>query len=121
LASGVLPLDWRTANITPIFKKGSRTKAENYRPISLTSIVCKILESIIRDNIVDHIKNNNLLNDRQYGFIKGRSTVSQLLIVLDKWTASLENGGQIDVIYTDLEKAFDKVSHKYLLKKIKMV
>ena len=119
LASGVLPLDWRTANITPIFKKGSRTKAENYRPISLTSIVCKILESIIRDNIVDHIKNNNLLNDRQYGFIKGRSTVSQLLIVLDKWTASLENGGQIDVIYTDLEKAFDKVSHKNLLKKLK--
>ena len=62
---------------------------------------------------------NNLLSNQQYGFIKGRSTVTQLINILDKWTDYLENGGQIDVIYTDLEKAFDKVSHAHLINKLK--
>jgi hypothetical protein len=119
LKSGALPLDWRTGNITPIFKKGLKTKVENYRPISLTCVICKILESIIRDKLVKHMKDNNLFSDRQYGFIKGRSTVSQLLKIMDKWTDYLENGGQIDAIYTDLEKAFDKVPHRNLLNKLR--
>ena len=119
LISGVLPLDWRSGNISPIFKKGSKTRVENYRPISLTCVVCKILESIIRDKLVKHMKDNNLFSVRQYGFIKGRSTVSQLLKILDKWTDYLENGGQIDAIYTDLEKAFDKVPHRSLLNKLR--
>lgn len=65
-----------------------------------------------------HFLKNNLFFNKQYGFIKGRSTVSQLLKIMDKWTELLETGGQIDVIYTDLEKAFDKVPHKLLIKKL---
>ena len=120
LSQGVLPLDWRSGDITPIFKKGNKTSVENYRPISLTSVVCKILESIIRDSVMKYFEENNLFNKRQYGFIKGKSTVSQLLNITDKWTEYLENGGQVDVIYTDLKKAFDKVPHKSLISKLKM-
>lgn len=117
--SSETPLDWRSANITPIFKKGDRHQACNYRPISLTSVLSKIMESI-RDHILDHFQfhTNNLFSKKQFGFLKGRSTVLQLLTVLDDWTKILEEGGQIDVIYTDLEKAFDKVPHHRLLMKL---
>ena len=114
-----LPLDWKSANISTIFKKGSKLDISNYRPISLTCICCKLMESIIRDEIFSFLMENNLLSETQFGFIKGRSTVLQLLKVLDEWTASLQSGGQIDVIYTDFEKAFDKVPHKRLLSKLK--
>mgnify|MGYP003449428123 FL=1 len=67
------------------------------------------MESIIRDHITEHFTKNNLFSKKQFGFIKGRSTVLQLLSVLDKWTEALEDGGCIDAIYTDFEKAFDKV------------
>ena len=119
LKTEYLPLDWRSGNITPIYKKGKRCYVENYRPVSLTCITCKILESILRDSIVKFFFNNNTFSNRQYGFIKGRSTVTQLLKILDTWTIELENGGQVDVIYTDLEKAFDKVPHKLLINKIR--
>ena len=68
--------------------------------------------------MVKHFQDNNLFSNKQYGFIKGRSTVSQLLSLMDKWTEALEQGGQVDVIYTDLEKAFDKVPHEQLLRKL---
>lgn len=113
-----VPVDWKAGNITPIFKKGVKTDASNYRPISLTSIVCKLFESIIRDHIVLYFNVNNLFSNKQYGFIKGRSTVLQLLKIMDDWTEMLEHGGQIDVIYTDFEKAFDKVPHNRLISKL---
>lgn len=114
-----IPKDWATANISAIHKKGSKSEANNYRPVSLTCVACKLLESIIRDYLVNYFKQNNLFSNRQYGFIKGRSTVLQLLTMLDDWTDKLENGGQIDVIYTDFEKAFDKVPHSRLLNKLR--
>jgi len=113
-----LPMDWRSANITALFKKGSKNDVTNYRPVSLTSIVCKLMESIIRDLIIKHFKDNNFFSQKQFGFIKGRSTVSQLLKMLDEWTEILEYGGHIDVVYTDFEKAFDKVPHKRLINKL---
>ena len=114
-----LPADWKSANISAIYKKGKKSDVGNYRPVSLTSISCKIMESIIRDSIMKHFLKNRLFSKNQFGFIKGRSTVLQLLNVLDKWTEFLEKGGQIDVIYTDLEKAFDKVPHKRLISKLR--
>jgi len=94
------PVDWTLANISAIDKKGSKLDASNYRPISLTCICCKILESIIRDHIVQFFVSNVLFSNEQYGFIIGRSTVQQFLKVLDEWTEKLENGGRIDVLYT---------------------
>ena len=118
-ATGQIPDDWRTANITAIYKKGSKTDPSNYRPISLTSIICKIMESIIRDDILNYFLDNGLFSKTQYGFIRGRSTVLQLLKIMDDWTYILDQGKQIDAIYTDFEKAFDKVSHRGLLIKLK--
>jgi len=102
----------------PILKKGKKCELNNYRPVSLTSSVCKIFESIVRDNLLEHFKQNKYFSDKQFGFLKGRSTVTQLLSMLDDWTELLESGGRIDVIYTDLEKAFDKVPHHRLISKL---
>ena len=114
-----LPDQWKKAKISTILKKGNKKVASNYRPVSLTSIVCKIMETIIRDCIVEHMKRNKLFSDKQYGFISGRSTTLQLLTVLDMWTEALDRGFSIDVIYMDFQKAFDVVPHRRLLGKIK--
>jgi hypothetical protein len=118
LNNGKLPEDWISSNVSVIYKKGSRADVSNYRPISLTCIACKVLESLLRDHIMSFFVTNNLFTPRQFGFIKGRSTVLQQLQLMDIWTKALENGGQIDIVYTDFEKAFDKVPHKRLLSKL---
>ncbi|CAL4067303.1 unnamed protein product, partial [Meganyctiphanes norvegica] len=118
LNSGECPDDWRTANVTPIHKKGDRTDPSNYRPVSLTSQVCKILESIVRQHIVEHLTANNILSDRQHGFREGRSCLTNLLEIMESWTEILDENDGIDVAYLDFRKAFDLVSHRHLLYKM---
>jgi len=117
--TGNIPQQWRCANITALFKNGDRKFAGNYRPVSLTCILCKVMENIVRENIVEHMQKNTLFSDKQYGFILGRSTVLQLLTVIDRWTEILDKGGAVDVAYCDFMKAFDKVSHRKLIHKLK--
>ena len=119
LHEGEIPDDWREASISAIFKKGKRSLASNYRPVSLTSTICKIFETIIRDHITEHMNNEDLFSDKQFGFMGGRSTSLQLLKVLNEWTQILDDGGLIDCIYMDFMKAFDKVPHRRLLEKCK--
>ena len=119
LATGDIPEDWRTAHVTPVFKKGSRLHAENYRPISLTSIVCKILESMITREIVSYLSSNKLLNSSQHGFVTHRSCLTNLLEYLETLTKLLDEGHMIDVFYLDFSKAFDRVPHQRLLSKLK--
>jgi len=114
-----LSKDWINANICAVHKKGNKSDLSNYRLTSLTSIACKITEGFIRDHITKHVTDNNLFNNHQYGFLKGRSTMLQLFRIMDEWTECLESGGQINVLYADLEKAFDKVSHKLLIRKLR--
>ena len=118
LQNSQVPQDWRDAHISAIFKKGNKRKPNNYRPVSLTSIACKLMESIVRDHIIDHMKRNNLFSKYQFGFMKGRSTTYQLLKALDDWTEILDNSGKIDLIYFDFMKAFDTVPHIRLLRKL---
>ena len=118
LRTGILPTDWKNAFITPIFKKGSRNVAANYRPISLTVITCKILERFIRDKVVTHLYEENLLSNKQYGFISGRSTTTQLLNYLDFCIEEISHGYVVDSIYLDFSKAFDSVPHQRLLNKL---
>ena len=118
LQTGSVPADWKNSTVSVIFKKGKKDCVENYRPISLTCIACKVMESIIRDYILKYFLENNLFSPKQFGFIPGRSTTLQLLRVVDDWSKSLEQKGQIDIIYTDFEKAFDKVPHHRLLSKL---
>ena len=118
LDEGTCPEEWKSANVTPIHKKGDRTEPSNYRPVSLTSQVCKVLESIIRDKIVEHLTENNLLNDAQHGFREGRSCLTNLLETLEQWTEIIDEGDSIDVAYLDFRKAFDLVSHEHLIYKL---
>ena len=116
--SGVLPSEWRIAFVIPIHKKGSQHLASNYRPVSLTSTVVKVMESIIKTNVLEHLTSNDLLTSHQFGFLRGHSCTTQLLHVMDILTKSLDQGVPIDVVYMDLQKAFDTVPHKRLLYKI---
>ena len=79
LSLGILPTDWKLAEVTAVYKKGSQSDRGNYRPISLTSVYCKILEQLIRDYLMAHLLGNDLISNRQYGFVKGRSIALQLL------------------------------------------
>ena len=89
IKTGIVPDEWKQASVSLIYKKGSKNCIENYRPISLTSQICKLLESIIRDAVVDHLERNGLISDNQHGFRKGGSCLSNLLQFLDKVTLSL--------------------------------
>ncbi len=109
LDEGVLPRDWRIAHVSPIYKKGSKIEAGNYRPASLTSILCKVLEGCVRDRIISHMTENNLFSEHQHGFMAGRSTLTQLLETIEYWSESLDEGVGVDVAYLDFQKAFDSV------------
>ena len=113
-----VPAEWRQANITPIFKKGAKTDPSNYRPVSLTSVVCKLLEGLIKEQLVDHLEGNNLISKFQHGFRKNKSCVSNLFDYLDKVSEFLDLGEPVDVVYLDFRKVFDLVCHRHLVRKL---
>ena len=117
IESGIVPLSWREANVTPIFKKGDKSIASNYRPVSLTSICGKIMESIIRDKLVEHLTSQELLFNSQHGFLKNKSCLTNLLEFMEFLTSKYDDGNALDIIYLDFSKAFDKVPKNKLLKK----
>ena len=119
LHTGTLPQDWRDANITPLHKKGSRTLVSNYRPVSLTSQVCKLLEKLIIPYLWKHIKTNNIIHCNQHGFQSDCSCITQLLECLYDWSNSYDNKVGTDAIYLDFAKAFDTVCHHRLHLKLK--
>ena len=119
LQCGKVPQQWKEGHITPIFKqKGSRNDPSNYRPVQLTSVISKDMESHVKDAIMKHVLSNYLLSKYQHGFINGKSCSTNLILCLDAWTKILDSGGSLDIIYLDLMKAFDKISHRRLLKKL---
>ena len=117
--SGRLPTDWKLAYVSPIFKKGERYKASNYRPISLTCILCKLMEHIITSHLMTHLESNNILSDSQHGFRRQRSCETQLLGFVDEVSHEVAAGKQVDTIVLDFAKAFDKVDHALLTHKLK--
>ena len=119
LKEGIVPFEWKEANIIPLFKKGSRNKSVNYRPVSLTSVICKLLETIIRDHMMDFLIKHKLINPSQHGFLKAKSCLTNLLCFLEEITKWVDDGSPVDVIYLDFQKAFDKVPHQRLISKLK--
>ena len=116
---GFLPKIWNHALVTPIFKKGCSSNVANYRPISLTCVACKIFESSIKDQIINHLLKTNILNDSQHGFLAKHSTSTNLLQSLNDWTINLKNRHQTRVVAIDFARAFDSVCFSKLLLKLK--
>ena len=116
--SDQLPKEWKEANIVPIYKKGKKSDPNNYRPVSLTSTVSKIMKTILRDEIVSHLEGNNLISPDQHGFRSGRSYITQLMESIHDWVDSLERKQPVDVVYLDYKKAFDSIPHERLLVKL---
>ncbi len=114
-----VPLDWKLANVTLIHKKGDKSQAENYKPISLTSVVGKLLETIVTNHISNHLESNNLLKDNQHGFRRHRSCLINLLEFFHEVYLEYDNNNAHDVIYLDLRKAIDTVPHEKLIRQMK--
>ena len=119
LQTGAIPQDWRDANITPLHKKGSRMKCNNYRPVSLTSQVAKLLERLVQEQLWEHIKRNNLITCDQHGFQSNCSCTTQLIECLSDWVEAYDRKVGIDAIYLDFSKAFDTVPHRRLICKLR--
>ena len=118
LDTGEIPKEWSLANICPLYKKGDRTLASNYRPVSLTCVPCKLLEHIVCSNIMAHLDEYKLFSDRQHAFRKRHSCETQLTTVINDWAKTLDNGGQVDIFILDFEKASDTPPHELLKSKL---
>jgi hypothetical protein len=118
--SGYLPPVWLTSFITPIFKKGNPVDANNYRPIALTATMCKLMESIIKDQMVRFMVDEGFITKCQHAFIKQHSTASNLLECIRDWTVAFTSGQQTDIVYVDFAKAFDSIVPSKLLLKLEL-
>ena len=116
LEEGIVPPDWKCANIVPIYKGGNKSEPTNYRPVSLTSVIAKLCETVIKDRWMKYLEEFNVLTEQQFGFREGRSCTSNLISFYTRIADVLqEREGWVDCAYFDLKKAFDKVPHKRLL------
>ncbi len=113
--SAKIPEIWKMATVTPVHKKGSKSKVENYRPISLTCISCKVMETIVCEEVVNFLDSRNLIAKEQHGFLSKKSTVTQMLLCMNEWTKLIDKNQLVDALYLDLAKAFDSVSHSKFL------
>ena len=118
LHQGCLPSEWKHATVVPVFKKGDRHLVSNYRPISLTCICCKVLEHIIYSSISSHLEKHNIICEEQHGFQKHKSCETQLIYTTHDFASVLNSGGEIDALFLDFSKAFDKVPHVRLYHKL---
>ena len=118
LQTGNLPDDWLSANVSPIFKKGDRGLASNYRPVSLTCVCCKLMEHILVRHMLRHFDDKKIISDKQHGFRKGHSCETQLITTVNDLLASADVGNRMDIAILDFSKAFDMVSHRRLMSKL---
>nr|VZH93787.1 unnamed protein product [Spirometra erinaceieuropaei] len=119
--TGTLPVDWKLAHITPLHKGGNRAATTNYRPISLTCILCKVMERIIKTELIQVLEVHGLLSNCQHGFRKGRSCTTNLLQSLESWTRALDDRHAVHIAFIDFQKAFDTVPHQKLLHKLEKI
>ena len=118
LSSGKCPSAWKSAHVVPVPKKGDHSLPSNYRPIAITSVLCKVFESLISEAIMQHCEKHSIINDRQYGFRKQRSTGDLLTYVTQLWSSAIDRFGESTAVALDISKAFDRVWHPALLAKL---
>lgn len=119
ISQGSIPINWSMAIVVPIHKKGLKSNPDNYRPISLSSVFCRVLENIIHKHITLHLSINKVTSSSQHGFEKLRSTITQQHLVVDMIAENINNKVQTDMVLLDFSKAFDKVSHLKLISVLK--
>ena len=118
LSSGLFPDDWKCARVTPLFKQGERTDVNNYRPISVISIIAKLFERIVYHQLYSFLASEEIITDHQSGFRSLHSTVTALLEATDSWAFHIDRRNANAVIFLDLKKASDTVDHDVLLGKL---
>ena len=119
LDTSTVPLDWKKARVSPIFKKGDKYLTSNYRPISLTCVACKILEHIVISHLTSFLERDEKLTPQQHGFRSRRSCESQLVELTCHISALMDEGKEVDACFLDFSKAFDKVDHIKLIHKLR--
>ena len=118
LSSGSFPEALKLSRVKPIFKGGDRSSPRSYRPVSITSQISKLFEKVINAKMVDHVAERGLINPRQYGFVRGKGTIGQLLAHFNNIIFNLQDGHTVDSVYLDFAKAFDKCDHGILIHKL---
>ena len=119
LSTGIFPKVWKQAKVTPLHKSGALNDTNNYRPISILSVVSKILERAVHNHLYSYVSQNSVLNVHQSGFRPGHSTETSLVDMVDDWLDNINSGKMTGVAFIDLRKAFDTVNHSMLIKKIR--
>ena len=121
MSTGIVPLAWKCAIISPIYKKGEKSNPANYRPVSLTPVMCKLMEGIIKRSLTNYLSGCSSLFERQSAFLAKKSTSTQLLQYTNFLTTKIANDSQVDTVYLDFAKAFDTVTYPKLLHKLKFL
>ena len=120
LHSGTFPDDWKCARVTPLFKQGEASDLNNYRPISVISVIAKVFERIVYDQLYNCLSNEDIISTHQSGFRSLHSTVTALLEATDNWAFNIDRGNVNAVVFLDLKKAFDTVDQDILLSKMNL-
>ena len=118
ILTGIYPTEWKTARVTPVFKKGVKSDLNNYRRISVIPVVSKVFEKIVYDLLYQYLNDNKLLSSCQSGFRSLHSTLTALLEATNSWSVNIDNGFLNGVVFIDLKKAFDTIDHEIILRKL---